>query len=58
MPDYKELYLKMFRTTEQAINLLIKTQKECEELYIASSESEEAKTTKMISFQETEVMKR
>ena len=32
--DYKELYLKLFRTTEQAIRLLITTQQECEELYM------------------------
>ena len=41
--DYKELYLKLFRTTEQAIRLLIAAQQECEELYmehIPSSEEE------------------
>ena len=32
--DYKELYLKLFRTTEQAIRLLIAAQQECEELYM------------------------
>jgi hypothetical protein len=34
MPDYKEMYLKLFRASEQAINILIKAQQECEELYI------------------------
>lgn len=32
--DYKGLYLKLFRTTEQAIRLLIAAQQECEELYM------------------------
>ena len=40
MPDYKEMYLKMFRASEQAINILIKAQRECEELYISSPEPE------------------
>ena len=42
MPDYKEMYLKMVRTTEEAINLLIKAQQECEELYLSASDDEEA----------------
>ena len=33
MPDYKEMYLTLFRATEQAVNVLIATQQECEELY-------------------------
>ena len=33
MPDYKTLYLKLLRATEQAANLLIAAQLECEELY-------------------------
>ena len=40
MPDYKEMYLKMFRASEQAINILIKAGQECEELYISSPEPE------------------
>lgn len=40
MPDYKELYLKMFRATEQAAAILIAVQQESEELYISSSEPE------------------
>lgn len=40
MPDYKELYLKMFRASEEAINLLIAAQRECENLYVSSSESD------------------
>ena len=38
MPDYKELYFNMFRASEQAVNVLITAQRECEELYISSSE--------------------
>ena len=40
MPDYKELYLKMFRVSEQAVKILIAAQKECEEHYISSPEPE------------------
>ncbi|MDD6023104.1 MAG: hypothetical protein PUC06_02540 [Oscillospiraceae bacterium] len=36
--DYKELYLKMVRATEDAMNLLIKAQQECEELYLQQTE--------------------
>lgn len=39
MPNYKELYFKLFRATEQAIGLLIAAQRDCEELYLASPES-------------------
>ena len=40
MPNYKEMYLKMMRASEQAINILIKAQQECEELYISEPEAE------------------
>lgn len=40
MPDYKEMYLKMFRACEQATNILISAQQECEELYIHQLEPE------------------
>lgn len=36
MPDYQELYVKLFRATEEAIQILIAAQRECEELYISS----------------------
>ncbi len=39
MPDYKEMYLTLFRATEQAINTLIEAQRECEELYISEPET-------------------
>lgn len=38
MSEYKEMYLKMFRGFEQAVNILIAVQRECEELYISSLE--------------------
>ncbi len=40
MPDYKEMYLKIFRACEQAINILISAQRECEERYSSSTEPE------------------
>ncbi len=40
MPDYKEMYLTMFRAFEEAMKLLIAAQRECEETYINDSEPE------------------
>lgn len=40
MPDYKELYFKMFRASEQAIRILIAAQCECEEQLISSPKEE------------------
>lgn len=40
MPDYKTMYLTMVQASEDAINLLIKAQRECEELYLSSAEPE------------------
>ena len=37
-PDYKQMYLIMFRASEEAISLLIQAQRECEELYLSASE--------------------
>lgn len=34
MPDWKEMYLTLFRETEKAINILIEAQRRCEEMYI------------------------
>ena len=41
MENYKELYLKLFGATEDAINLLIAAQRECEELYLADEENDQ-----------------
>ena len=40
MPDYKEMYLKLFRASEEAVNILITAQQECEELYNSQPEPE------------------
>lgn len=43
MPDYKEMYLSLFRATEKAINILIEAQNKCEDMYIeAEDEYQEA----------------
>jgi len=39
---YKEMYLKMIRETEKAINLLIQAQRECEEMYLLATDNEES----------------
>ncbi len=39
-PDYKEMYLKLFRASEEAVNPLIAAQRECEELYVNTPEPE------------------
>ena len=41
MPDYKQLYLTLLDGVEKALNLLIETQKACEELYIDTDETTE-----------------
>lgn len=38
MPDYKEMYLTLFRATEQAIDLLISAQQTCEDMYVNAPE--------------------
>ena len=38
MADYKEMYLKMVRATEEAIRCLIAVQQECEEMYLDREE--------------------
>ena len=35
MPNYKEMYFKMVRASERAINILIEAQRECEEMYLS-----------------------
>ena len=40
MSNYKELYLKMFRASEEAVNILLEAQRECEELFISQPEPE------------------
>lgn len=38
--DYKEMYLKMMRASEEAIRILIKAQQECEEMYVGGEAAE------------------
>lgn len=38
MPDYKKMYLTLVKATEEAVDLLVAAQRECEELYISSEE--------------------
>lgn len=53
MPDYKEMYLKMVRASEAAIDMLVSAQRECEDMYIETDickprkvqESKDKKTT-------------
>ena len=40
MPNYKEMYLKLFWASEEAANILITAQQVCEELYISQPEPE------------------
>ena len=42
MPDYKKMYLTMVNATEQAMDMLIKAQQTCEELYIGKDKAAEA----------------
>ncbi len=38
LPDYREMYYKLFRAAEQAIDVLVRAQRECEELYLRAPE--------------------
>lgn len=40
MPNYKEMYLTLFRASEKAVNIIIEAQKEVEEFYINSPDPE------------------
>ena len=40
MADYKKMYLTLFRATEDAANILIAAQRECEEMYLNAPEPE------------------
>ncbi len=39
MADYRAMYHKMMRATEQALHIIITAQRECEELYLQSDET-------------------
>lgn len=38
MADYKAMYLKMMNAAEEAMEILIKAQRECEELYMSADD--------------------
>ena len=40
MADYKEMYETMIRASEKALNIIINTQRQCEEMYLAVEEEE------------------
>ena len=40
MADYKAMYLALFRASEEAVDLLIAAQRQCEELYLSSPDPE------------------
>lgn len=44
MPDYRELYLKLFLAVQDAIKLLNESLQECEELFISSFNSDDPET--------------
>ena len=44
MPDYQKMYLALFKASEEAINLLIEAQRECEELYMSARDGAEEDT--------------
>ena len=49
MPNYKDMYYKMFNATTDAIEILKKAQLEAEEEYINSSEKEDKKIIELKS---------
>ncbi len=40
MPNYEEMYFKILRASEDAIRLLIRAQRECEEPYMSAPEED------------------
>ncbi len=50
MPDYKELYLKMVRASEEAIRILIKAQQDCEELYLQDTDDQSLLLEEKVAF--------
>ena len=40
--DYREMYLTMARGVERAVNELIQVQRQCEEIYVRTTDGEES----------------
>ena len=38
MPDYKQMYMKLMDATENAMDILIAAQRQCEEIYIEAED--------------------
>ena len=45
-PDYKEMYLNLFRASEEALDILIAAQRKCEEMYLAAESETPAQAEK------------
>ena len=43
MADYKQMYLKLLNATENAMEMLIAAQRQCEELYLSADDAEKAR---------------
>ena len=41
MADYKQMYMKLMKTTESAMDILIAAQRQCEEIYIETEDPSE-----------------
>lgn len=41
MPDYKNMYLKLFNRVTDAVEMLMQAQKEVEEMYISGEDEDE-----------------
>ena len=50
MPDYKQTYLDLLDGVEKAINLLIDTQKACEDIYVDTDETKESAAARLESY--------
>jgi len=54
MPDYKEMYRRLFQSQAQAIEILIKAQQTTEEIYMSASE-DNVKHLKIIKMEDDDV---
>ena len=46
MPDYKEMYLDLFRASEEALDILIAARRKCEDMYLAADDRQSAQAEK------------
>ena len=45
-PDYKEMYLDLFRASEEALDILIAARRKCEDMYLAAGDEQSAQAEK------------